>query len=113
MYSIAMKFIIVALGSKGDNHPLLAMARLIKAYGHDIILVSTGNYNFPQLAAQYEIPFYKILDDKICDDLLKHEVEGNKKVFYKLFKEFYIDYAAPNIIDAITKLNNPGETIAR
>jgi len=106
-----MKFIIVSLGSKGDSHPLLAMARIIKEHGHEIIFVSTGNYNFSQLAAQYEIPFHKILDDKICDDLLKHDVEGGKKVFYKLFKEFYIDYAAPKIIDAIKKLNKPGETI--
>ena len=106
-----MKFIIVALGSKGDNHPLLAMAKVLQKNGHEAILMSTGNYDFPQIAAENNIPFHKILDDQLCDDLLKHEVEGKTKVFYRLFKEFYLDYAAPNIIEAIKQLSTLNDTI--
>ncbi len=50
-----MKFVLSAIGSRGDVHPMLALAKGLRAAGHQVTLVAAPT--FAERAAQEDVPF--------------------------------------------------------
>lgn len=65
-----MKFAVVTLGSAGDLHPFLAIARELARRGHDVRLLSQAPYEAQSLAEG--VPFMPVVDTATHDRTLKH-----------------------------------------
>ena len=65
-----MKFAVVTLGSAGDLHPFLAIARGLARRGHDVRLLSQTPYEAQSLAEG--VPFTSVVDTATHERTLKH-----------------------------------------
>jgi rhamnosyltransferase subunit B len=65
-----MKFAVVTLGSAGDLHPFLAIARELVRRGHDVRLLSQAPYESQSLAEG--VPFIPVVDTAAHERTLKH-----------------------------------------
>jgi len=65
-----MKFAVVTLGSAGDLHPFLAIARELVRRGHDVQLLSQAPYENQSLAEG--VPFRAVVDAAAHERTLKH-----------------------------------------
>ncbi len=65
-----MKFAVVTLGSAGDLHPFLAIARELVRRGHDVQLLSQAPYEGQSRAEG--VPFRAIVDNAAHEHTLKH-----------------------------------------
>lgn len=53
-----MHYAIIAMGSRGDVQPFVALALGLLQRGHQVTLIAHGN--FSSLAASYQIPFHPL-----------------------------------------------------
>jgi len=65
-----MKFAVVTLGSAGDLHPFLAIARELVRRGHDVQLLSQAPYEGQSLAEG--VPFRSVVDAAAHERTLQH-----------------------------------------
>lgn len=94
-----MKIILTPFGSTGDVQPLLALGIALKQNSHEILVLSSPNYE--KIFREYGLSFYKAgFDIQSTMELYSKEIYGNFFKLIKTFKKIYRDL----IIDQYNQL---------
>ncbi|HEX5683914.1 MAG TPA: nucleotide disphospho-sugar-binding domain-containing protein [Ideonella sp.] len=98
-----MRFAVVTLGSAGDLHPFLAVARALVQRGHEVQLLSQAPYEGQSLAEG--VPFRAVVDTAAHERTLKHPLLWHPlHGFGVLWRHLAVPSIGPtcDVLDALT-----------
>src|SRR5688500_6578486 len=105
-----MHFIVIAIGSHGDVHPMLGVARALRQRGHRVTFVASGY--FEHLVRRAGFGDFVAIGS--AEDFQKQL--GNPDLWHPMraFKAVFLDNVYPAtraMYDVIVERNVPGETV--
>src|SRR5262245_26535797 len=104
-----MRAILVTLGSRGDLFPAIGLGRRMRDRGHEVILVSSGNYE--ELARDAGLQFAEVCDARTYDAVraMLDKDENGRRV--PLDTDLLLSVSPGRVYRVIEANYQPGATI--
>src|SRR4051812_35699501 len=102
------KFILVPMGSAGDVHPFVWLARLLQARGHDVVMVVQSVVGF--MAERAGVRTITVGSREEQEAVIHHPHLWHPRKAFNLLARYMPAYAR-EMVPAIQREIEPGETV--